>query len=212
MAPGPHPGTPSRTRWCAPGRIRCPHFSRRTAGPVAAVQGPAGPAGAIGPTGPAGLPAHMVDVTGYADLATAVSTIGSTVTTLVIASAVSITVDLTIPATLSLLFAGQGKISVPTGHTLTINGAVSAPPVQIFALTGTGKVTFGVGSIAAVWVEWFGARADATTTSGSGTNSTAGIQAAINSVPAYGGIEVWFCGGTYRVTSSLSIIYTTTGT
>lgn len=92
---------------------------------------------------------------------------------------------------------------------LTINGPVFDPETrQLFA--GTGLVQFGQDSVPEIWVEWFGARGDNSGgTSGSGTDNTTPIQAAINSCPAWGG-TIRFAGGFYRTTASLNIIGNTT--
>ncbi len=65
---------------------------------------------------------------------------------------------------------------VAEGATLTINGPIDAPLVQVFA--GKGKVAFGPGKIERVYPQWFGARGDGE------HDDTAAIQAAIGSIAA----------------------------
>jgi hypothetical protein len=62
--------------------------------------------------------------------------------------------------------------AVATTKTLTMNGPVETGNYQIFACTGTGKADFGVGSVQAVYPEWWGIATDAAT--------MAAFQAAVN--------------------------------
>lgn len=70
----------------------------------------------------------------------AIAAIGSTVTTLVINKAVTCSTTATIPSTLTLLFLGQGQITVASGQTLTVNGPILAAAKQIFAGSGTTSI------------------------------------------------------------------------
>jgi hypothetical protein len=67
----------------------------------------------------------------------AITTLGNTVATLVISDLQSVGSDLTVPSNITLLFVDQGQIAVSTGATLTVNGRVWAPNVQIFSGAGT---------------------------------------------------------------------------
>jgi hypothetical protein len=73
----------------------------------------------------------------HADFVTAVANLGSTVATIVISDLQSVGSDLTVPSNITLHFVDQGQITVSSGATLTVNGRVDAPNVQIFAGDGT---------------------------------------------------------------------------
>lgn len=73
----------------------------------------------------------------HASLAAAITTLGSTVATVVIANLQSIGSNTTVPANLTLLFVDQGEVTVTSGATLTVNGRVWAPNRQIFSGEGT---------------------------------------------------------------------------
>jgi hypothetical protein len=64
------------------------------------------------------------------NLATAVSAIGSTDTTLVINDAVTVSANLTIPVNVTLSFENTGLITIDSGARLFINGAVQADRLQ----------------------------------------------------------------------------------
>lgn len=89
----------------------------------------------------------------FADLDTAISTIGATKTTLLIDSAFTVTANATVPSTMELLFTRGGSLNNGT-KTVAINGPINAPIQQIF--TGTGAITLGIGSTAEVHPEWWG--------------------------------------------------------
>lgn len=93
---------------------------------------------------------------------------------------------------------------------LMIYGAVDAPPTRrcfVADMDGTsGRVKFDANSGPDVWVEWFGAKGDATVApTALGTDSTKAIQAAIMSVPQHGGIDVRHAGAAYRITDSIKV-------
>jgi hypothetical protein len=71
--------------------------------------------------------------------------------------------DLTIPSNVNLKLEGGARLSISTGKTVTINGSIDAPLLQIFTWSGTGKVVFGSGSVPQAYFEWWGAIADGTT-------------------------------------------------
>ena len=92
----------------------------------------------------------------FPDLATAVSGIGSTKTTLHINSSVTVAADLTIPSNVNVVVEGEGLITVNSGIRLFINGPFSAPRLQkVFAsslhtVTFTGSVNGNVLDVTAV--------------------------------------------------------------
>lgn len=93
----------------------------------------------------------------YANLATAVATIGSTKCTLVVQEAANLTANVTIPATMTLEILSGGSIVQTAAYTLTINGQLLAPMSQVFVGFSAGQVSgisesrpeyFGTGSAA----------------------------------------------------------------
>lgn len=89
----------------------------------------------------------------------------------VVNSSKSITADYTIPATVGLVVETGGTISVSSGVTLTIRGPFTAPPnQQVFS--GAGTVIFDLGASPAYFAEWFGAKNDSTTDSGTAIKKT----------------------------------------
>jgi len=101
-----------------------------------------------------------ISASNYNSLNEAVSDIGSSNKTLLIAKNISVTDNLTIPSNITLKFIYPGKITIPSGKTLTINGAIEAGLWQIF--DGDGSVS-GSPKIDAVYPEWFGAKGDGET-------------------------------------------------
>ena len=110
----------------------------------------------------------------YDDLADAISSIGGSETTLVVATTHTVTASATLPTNVELQFARGGQISVNSGQTLTINGTIRAGRYQIFAGLGT-VTTSATGIQDTIFPEWWGDN----TTKGS-TDMTAEIQAAID--------------------------------
>lgn len=88
-------------------------------------------------------------------LPVAIASIGSTKTTLLIGSAVTVGADATIPDNITLWFVGPGKLFVNATYTVTINS-----PSQVLAHTqqqvfdGTGTITFSNGGV--VCPGWWG--------------------------------------------------------
>jgi len=99
-------------------------------------------------------------VTDEADLRAKLTTIGAAKATLVIATAIPLTDDLSIPSNVSLSFKNTGQLQPASGTTLTINGPIDAGLWQIFG--GEGTVT-GTPDIHYVYPEWFGAVGDGVT-------------------------------------------------
>lgn len=99
----------------------------------------------------------------------------------------------TIPDNITLKFSG-GKVSVNSGQTLTINGPINAPPVQIF--TGAGSINIGRRRNA--YAEWWGVVGDDST-----DNATA-LQKAVDSA-SRGRLNLLFAGGTYRFGANVTL-------
>ena len=99
---------------------------------------------------------NTISASSYATLDAAITAIGSTVTTLVISSALPMVLDNTSPITLSIVVVNGGSITLPSGKVLTINGVFQAGPFLCFS--GSGAITFGVGSTNRVYPEWWGAK------------------------------------------------------
>lgn len=120
----------------------------------------------------------------YSTFAAAVSAAGSSIRTLAIPRLETITANVTVPTTLTLLFTGTGQLSINTGVTVTINGPVIAGDAQIFAAAGT--VTYGSGALARAntLASWWG-------------KTDAGINAAIVAMNAGGGGTVTVTPGSY---------------
>ena len=130
------------------------------------------------------------------NLSTAVTSIGATETTLYINAAASVSGNVTVPATLKLVFMKGGSVNQST-YSLTINGPIEAGLYQIF--DGTGSVTFGEGACDKLYPEWWGAVAD------NSTDCTTAIQATIDSAEASEIRHIRLSGGTYQITDALSI-------
>lgn len=131
------------------------------------------------------------DVRQYASFAAAVIAIDSAETTLLIPNQQVIAADVTVPATMTLLFTRGGSLSVCTPKVVTINGQINAGLHQIFEGTGT----FIIGGRAAkeVYPEWWGGAGD------NSTNNTAPIAKAIAALVS-GGV-IYFHRGTYLADS-----------
>lgn len=92
---------------------------------------------------------------GYATLAAAVTAIGATETTLVLPAGSHVGGGVTVPATLSLKVLKGATITVANATTFTINGPFEAGLYQVFSCTGTGAVSFAIGSTPYVCPEWW---------------------------------------------------------
>lgn len=134
----------------------------------------------------------------YASLAAAISSIGSTATTLCIDQAASVTANLTSPTTLALWNPGGYVITVSNAVTFTINGPLTAPKrrTQIFSLTGTGAVA----GLSLCYPGWFGAKGD-----GGTTNNSSPFTNAIAATAARGTLKVPYDGNYYALTTGLTI-------
>jgi hypothetical protein len=93
-------------------------------------------------------------------LAEQVAAAGAGPATVTVSTLQTVAADLTVPAGVTLLVTGAGRISIATGKTLTIQGPLVAPAVPIFqnALPGQGTVSFdGNLALQDVYPEWWGA-------------------------------------------------------
>jgi hypothetical protein len=93
---------------------------------------------------------------------------------------------------------------------LWIRGPVAADPARwIFTANRdgvTGRIEMDAATQSEVYVEWFGAKPDASTSPAAlGTDSTAAIQAAYMAPPAHGGIDIKHAGSQYRITAPLML-------
>ncbi|HEX6183781.1 MAG TPA: hypothetical protein VFZ44_07720 [Pyrinomonadaceae bacterium] len=130
------------------------------------------------------------------NLSSAVSSAGSAQKTIRVATSQSVAASLTIPKNVTLEFTDTGVISVASGQTLTLQGAVLAPPRQIFS--GAGLVRFtGNKSVNEVSPEWWGAAGDGT------TDDTGAVQAAIDSVGGLIDATVQLRGRVYLIAGAL---------
>jgi len=145
--------------------------------------------------------ANFISVSDYADLSTAITSIGNTATTLMVDKACTISADETIPATLDLYFVRGGSISVDSGKTLTINGRIEAGNYQIFScpsptFTSTDGVIFG--HYQDVQLEWFGGIGDGSDT----TSNNPAFAAAINAITTSTGTII-LSKGVYLIASNI---------
>jgi hypothetical protein len=137
----------------------------------------------------------------YANLQAAITDAGAAPRSLVISNAQSISSPLTIPANVAVRITGGGQIAIPSGMTLTINGAFEAPLRQVFA--GGGAVRWG-SHIATVYPQWWGAKMDGV------TDDHIMIQAAIDSFKSHNRTNLIHAGiveitGGARIDSTLLI-------
>jgi hypothetical protein len=137
-----------------------------------------------------------VDVRVYASFGSAISALTSAgdARTLLIVDEQAVTDNVTVPKYITLAFVGGGVLNVASTKTLTISGAVQSPATQTFM--GAGDVVIGNYNtdIREVLPEWWGAKGD------DSTDSTASIQAAIDSLSSDGGV-VGFGPGIYQTTA-----------
>jgi hypothetical protein len=144
--------------------------------------------GTSGPAAAGSAPALAVIQGGsgaatFANLSAAVAGYGSVQATIQINTPQKAN-NLSIPANISLQFAGQGSIEVAAGKSVTLGGPFDAPLSRVFL--GPGVVRFASGSLSRVHPEWWGA--------GDGLPSAPAIQSAIDSLEKG---EVALSTGTY---------------
>lgn len=115
---------------------------------------------------------------GYTDLSTALTTIGSDDVTLIVPAGAWVGSGV-IPSNVSLLFRNGGYFTIANGATLTINGPIQAGPQQIFSWTGTGAVNISGSPTESCYLDWWGAEA---TSDHSGSDTTAILTKAFGSI------------------------------
>lgn len=108
------------------------------------------------------LKGPLEDVRAYASFASAITSISTTNTTLLIPNTQTVSTDVTVPATMELMFTRNGSLSIDTGVAVTVNGPLDAPPAQVFS--GSGNTVLGLGTIDKVPLAWFGFLPASTTT------------------------------------------------
>lgn len=143
------------------------------------------------------------------DLPTAVAAASAANTTLILGPGTwPLAAILTIPQNIILKVDRGALIFLANGATLTINGGLEGGRYQIFAWTGTGRVRFGLGAVAEVFPEWWGAVANGT------IDCSAAIQAAIDARgPVGSGSEsrcpvIRFGAGDYKLNTALNLTNT----
>lgn len=117
-------------------------------------------------------------------LPVAIASIGSTKTTLLVGSAITVGADATIPDNIILWFVGPGKLFVNATYTVTINSpsqVLAHTQQQVFA--GTGTVRFANGGI--ISPGWWGFSSGGT----AAANADA-YNASTNSLPSTGGVVI----------------------
>lgn len=119
------------------------------------------------------LGTNIFYIDAYANLSTAITSIGTAVGDLIINKQIIVGSTLTVPSNVHLGFIGQGSLYLSTGITVTIAGAwVFEPPLkQIFY--GPGSIAFSLTTT--VYAEWWGAAGDGT------TDDTTALSSAVSS-------------------------------
>lgn len=127
-----------------------------------------------------------LDVRAYASINDAITDIGSSVKTLLIPTAQTLTASLTVPSNVTLLFIASGSIVKASTYTLTINGPCLATDRQIFS----GFSAADVSNLQVTMPDWFG-------------TGTAAWQSAIQSLQSGGTLKLG--GKTYTITANVAI-------
>ena len=157
-------------------------------------------------------PTPFEHITKYgSDLATAIAAIGSTPTTLVYGTDLTLTSDSIIPATLELMPIDGAKL-IHTTHAISFHGSTAKLPVDMQIFSGTGLIS----GLSFITPTMFGAKGDYNGTTG--TDDTIAIQQAINATgagaspgtygaysPRNGSTELYFLSGCYKITDSLQL-------
>lgn len=88
--------------------------------------------------------ASTASISRYSSLTAALSVAGSTNPfTLIIDSAIAVSVTTTIPSNVTLQIIGAGSIAIASGQTLTINGAAFSNKTSALTFPGAGTTVFG---------------------------------------------------------------------
>jgi hypothetical protein len=93
-----------------------------------------------------------VDVSSLGGINTALTSPSTAGKLLIVSDAQTLSGDAEVLSSQTLMVIQSGSIAL-AGHTLTVNGHISAPPRQIF--TGSGTVTYGANSVL-YWQQWTG--------------------------------------------------------
>lgn len=152
-----------------------------------------------------GMAGELLD-TAYASLSAAVTAIGSTVSTLRIATPLFPNgATATVPSTLTLEFVGNGSLNITTGQTVTIQSDTSQWPIRkIFnnATAGLGEVLFtGNRRMDLIYPQWWGAIGD------DSTDCAPAFQAMLRIVEYNGsinGARFFIPPGVYRIGTGLT--------
>ena len=99
-----------------------------------------------------------VDSRAYVSLAAATVSPDTAGKTILVSTPTSITTNVTVPFDRTLAISRGGKVTVPSGATLSIQCPFEAGLYRVF--DGGGKVTFGASSVKEVSPQWWGAAAD----------------------------------------------------
>ena len=143
---------------------------------------------------------ETVNAAQYPNLSAAITALGETERTLLISTAQSVKASLAVPANITLQFTRGGRIDVAAGQILTVNHTpLASATQQLFG--GAGRVVFS--RAVEVYPHWFGAQGD--WNEATGTDDTAAIQSAINSLPAFGGKILFPSGYKFRCASPLAL-------
>ena len=136
------------------------------------------------------LDVQAKNVNSLGGLEAAITKIGATKTTIFVNDMQTLAGNAETHVNTTLKIVSPGMISDGGGAAnLTINGPFKDPgPVKCFDFTGSGAVSFGVGSVEATVPEWW-----LTNTTPGTTNMTAALQAAITATPE----KVFFNSTTY---------------
>lgn len=137
----------------------------------------------------------------YGGLSQALTAIGSSPRTLLIADTIAITAATTIPSNITLFALQEGLFTVEDGDTLRVNGPFRAGRFRTFSLTGTGAVIFGYES--EVMPEWFGA-VGANTTTALTVDCAPALRASVASLLQHGG-TISLLDRAYRFDSRIEI-------
>lgn len=134
-----------------------------------------------------------VDTVAYSNsISSAVTVIGSSITTIVVSSTMTLSANTTVPSNVTLKVVRGGYISNTASKTLTVNGAFEAGPYEIF--TNFLSTNIVLNNCEFSYPEWFGAKAD---------NSFDNVNA-INAVVKLG-LPTQFNRGTYLTSSSATL-------
>lgn len=134
-----------------------------------------------------------VRASSYASLSAAVSAVTAGMTLIVKNGDKVMSDTVTVPIGVVLKVENGGRIVVPSGKTLTINGPFTSGLFQSFFPERTGRVVFGTGTVAEVYPEWWGAKAN-------GSDETTAVQAALFSLPPVGGLVKIMDGIKFNIT------------